>query len=255
MVKQIILLQHYPNENLIDRIHPMAKFAALVSLSAVLFISQSIWVHTGIFALCFLLFFLSHHSFIRLQGSRALILTTIFIGVLQIIFNDQGKRIIDLGFIQLTQSGLIHALSASTRFISVILLSYIFILTTEPERFVLSTVELGLPYRFGYTLMTALRMIPMVRAEVKKISHAQITRGVSYSLFPPSSFITNTVRFLKVILISTIKRVNQLVISMEGRSFGLFPRRTFVSKSVYRLVDLIIIAASLALIPISIMWR
>ncbi len=255
MGRQINVLQYNPDDWFLITVNPLAKFAALVSLSAVLFISRSVWVHTGIFAFCAFLFILAPYSFTHLQGAKTLIVTTAFIGILQIVFVRTGRIVLDLGLTQITQSGLIHAVSASTKFITVILLSFLFILTTEPDSFVLSTVELGLPYRFGYTLMTALRMLPLVRNEIKKISYAQITRGVSYALFPLQNFIANISRFLKVVLISTIKRVNQLVISMEGRSFGLYKERTFIHRTIYRAADFAIIFTAIALIPISIIWR
>ena len=255
MPKPIISLQYTPKKYFLKDVNPLAKFIALISLSAVLFISRSVWLHVGLFAFCVFLFIISPYSFVHLQGSKALIITTAFIGALQVIFTRTGEMLLDLGFLQVTLSGLVQAASASSRFITVILLSYLFILTTEPDDFVLSTVELGLPYRFGYTLMTAMRMIPVVRNEIKKISFAQITRGVSYKLFPPRHFFKNINKFLKVVLISTIKRVNQLVLSMEGRSFGLFSDRTYLHKTVYRWTDFAIITLAISLIPISIIWR
>ena len=255
MSKQTFALQFYPSESFLNFINPLAKFCLLISLSLILFISQSIKLHTGIFAFCALLFLFSPISFYELQGAKAVILTTIFIGLLQVIFTHAGRLVLELGIIQVTDLGLQKAISASAKFISILLLGYLFVLTTEPESFVLSLVGIGLSYRFGYALIIALQMIPLVRAEIKKISFAQFSRGVSYYPFPLKNLITNVRSFLKVVLISTIKRVNQLVISMEGRSFGLYPIRTTLSLTRYRWSDYLLIILSIILIPISILWR
>ena len=254
MTKQIKALQYYRTDHFLEKINPLSKFSALISLSAFIFISGFIWQHVTVFIICTVLFFISPFRFIKYQGSRILLVTTLFIAILQVTFYDQGITLFTLSFLRITDIGLLKAVSASSRFISIILLSYLFVLSTDPGRFVAALVRLGIPYRYGYTLITALRMVPMVKSEVKKIHYAQLTRGSWYSLFPVKKTISNIGSFLKVVMISTIKRVNQLVISMEGRSFGLFPERTTLSSTNYRWIDYLITFISFMLIPISILW-
>lgn len=255
MFRHAKALQYYSEENFLHRTNPMAKLTALASLSAILFISNSIWIHIGIFFLAIALFILLPFSFFHFQGAKVLIITSVFIGLLQLIFVNEGDILVNLYLIEITKSGLIHSVSASSRFMSVILLSYLFVLSTDPGEFVVSLVNLGLPYRFGYTLITALRMIPLVKAEVEKILFAQITRGASYRFFPLKNMVSNFGQFLKVVMIAILKRVNQLVISMEGRSFGLNKERTTLNAISYSLADKAVIFTAIALILITIIWR
>jgi energy-coupling factor transport system permease protein len=174
---------------------------------------------------------------------------------MQLIFINEGETFIHFYIFEITTTGLINSISAASRFISIILLSYLFVLSTDPGKFVSSLVGIGLPYRFGYTLITALRMIPLVKAEVEKILFAQVARGANFKAVPIKKAVENIGRFLKVVLIAMFKRVNQLVISMEGRSFGLYDTRSTLSKIHYLWTDYVIISLSLALILISILWR
>jgi energy-coupling factor transporter transmembrane protein EcfT len=91
--------------------------------------------------------------------------------------------------------------------------------------------------------------------EVEKILFAQVARGANFKAAPITRAVENIGRFLKVVLIAMFKRVNQLVISMEGRSFGLYDTRSTLSKIHYLWTDYVIISLSLALILISILWR
>ena len=254
MRKDVISLQFYERDQSLNRLNPLSKFLGLISLSITLFLSNDVWVHMGIFLVCILLFISTRFSFSKLQGAKTVILTTIFIAALHVFFEKDGSAFVTIGKYSLTDKALTQAVSAATRFVSVIMLSYLFILTTDPGGFVLSLVDLGLPYRFGYTLITSLRMIPMVKNEVKRISFAQISRGFSYRLFPVRKFNRNVGRFLKVVLISMLERVNRLVISMEGRSFGLFNTRTTLSKVEYQWPDYILFGCSAGLIILSIIW-
>jgi energy-coupling factor transport system permease protein len=255
MFRHAKALQYYSKENFLHRTNPMAKLTALASLSAILFISNSIWIHIGVFFLAIALFILLPFSFFHFQGAKVLIITSVFIGLLQVIFVNEGEILVNLYLIEITKSGLIHSISASSRFMSVILLSYLFVLSTDPGEFVVSLVNLGLPYRFGYTLITALRMIPLVKTEVEKILFAQITRGANYRLFPLKSMVRNFRQFLKVVMIAILKKVNQLVISMEGRSFGLYKQRSTMGVTLYKWTDKAVIFTAIALILITIIWR
>lgn len=252
MFKQAKALQYYSGNYFLQKINPFAKFSVLISLSAIMFISHSVWIHTGILFFSTALFILLPFSFLQLQAAKTLVITTIFIGLLQVVFAKEGEILINLNFIEITTSGLINSISASSRFISVILLSYLFVLSTDPGKFVLSFVGLGLPYRFGFTLITALRMIPLVKAEAERIFFAQIARGATYKPFPLLKMARSIGQFLKVMMIALLKRVNQLVISMEGRSFGLYAARSSLNNVTYLWTDYMIIIFAIALIPIAV---
>jgi energy-coupling factor transport system permease protein len=172
-----------------------------------------------------------------------------------LIFVKEGETVFSSGLIQITNQALLLAVTVSLRFITIILFSYLFVLTTEPTSFVLSMVQLGLPYRFGFSIITAIRMVPIVKSEFTRISFAQISRGATYQFSPVNQFFLNIKQFLKVLIISMIKRVNSLVVSMEGRSFGLYKSRTFIKEISYSVIDRLVIICELLLIPLIIIWR
>lgn len=178
-------------------------------------------------------FYISGYDLLKLQGSRFVILTAIVIGLFHLIFNQDGRILIEFKILTITQNGFENAILISSRFLAFILIGYLFVLTTDPNLFVYSLMQLGLPYRYGFALITALRLIPIFSNEVTRIFHAQVTRGVIYTLARPGKLFTSILQFLKVLLISTIKKVDAMVISMEGRSFGAKSSRSFSRKVDY----------------------
>lgn len=256
MINQRISLQYYPRQVFVNSLHPITKFLGLIVVSFVLFfISDSILFHILFFIFGIGLLRISGYSLFQIQGGRLVVMTSIFIALIQLIFVKEGQALFISGPIQITDQALLLAVTASLRFITIIIFSYLFVLSTEPSSFVLAMVQLGMPYRFGFSIITAIRMIPIVKSEFTRISYAQITRGSTYRFLPINQFFQNIKDFLKVMIISMIKRVNSLVISMEGRSFGLYKSRTFIKEISYSSIDRLVIFCELLIIPIIIFWR
>jgi energy-coupling factor transport system permease protein len=256
MINDRISLQYYEGKGFLNFLHPITKFLGLIIVTIIVLIfSNSPAIQALIFISGLVLLKITGYSFLEIQGGRLVISTAIFIALLQIVFIKSGIILFSLGPIQIHDQGLIQALTISLRFLSIILYSYLFVLSTDPSSFVLALVQTGMPYRFGFSIITAIRMIPMIKSESTRIYSAQITRGASYKLLPIRDFFRSVSQFLNVMIISMIKRVNSLVISMEGRSFGLYHTRTFVNAIAYSIIDRIIIACELLAIPLAIIWR
>lgn len=232
MIKRIPI-RYDKSASILIGVNPVVKLIWLFLLSFIL-----LWINDYRIVFSFLIFilfvfFLSRIRILKLQGSRFAILTSVVIGLFHLFFNREGNIIINFGLIEITQAGYENAMLVSSRFLAFILAGYLFVLTTEPNTFVYSLMQLGMPYRFGFALITALRLIPIFTNEVITIFHAQVTRGVVYSFSQPGKLFGNVFQFFKVLLISTIKKVDAMVLSMEGRSFGARSTRSFSRKIGY----------------------
>jgi energy-coupling factor transport system permease protein len=86
----------------------------------------------------------------------------------------------------------------------------------------------GLPYRYGFALITALRLVPTFEQEGRTVYAAQLARGVQYDVRSPRRFLTLVRQFLLPLLVSALSKVDILAVSMEGRCFGKHQTRTFL---------------------------
>jgi len=119
----------------------------------------------------------------------------------------------------------------SGRFLGVVFLSYIFILTTSPNDLAYAVMKSGVPYRYAFMLVTALRLSPILEGEGQTIYRAQLVRGVQYEKSGFKKLFLLVQQFLTPLLISAIRKTDKLVFSMEGRGFGMHKNRTFRQQS------------------------
>ena len=244
-----LTVQYYPDFSRLNYLNPLTKLFLLICLSGYLLSSKMIELQLVVFFLLVILFIDANTNPFRIQGGKLVFLSSLLIAAFQIIFIKDGEVILEAGWISITSSGIENAGIYSMRFISIILLGFLFVLSTNPNGFVLSLMQVGFPYRYGYTLITAIRMLPIFKEEMRKITWAQLSRGADYSIIPFRKFFNQTIQFLTVLLVSMIKKVNCLVFSMEGRSFGLYNDRTFIQKISYGWWDvlLMIVGGSLTI--------
>ena len=134
----------------------------------------------------------------------------------------------------------------SLRFLNVVLASHLFVSTTEPELLAYALIQAGLPYRYGFTFLAAMRFVPYFRDQAQTVRQAQMARGIAVDRATPKSvFLMARYTFIPVV-VSALGRVESLSVSMEGRCFGLYPTRTFRRRIPFGAVDALAIAASAA---------
>jgi energy-coupling factor transport system permease protein len=221
-------ITYQPGDSIFHRLHPLVKMAWLLFGSVLVFVLRSPWLVVTVVALLVLAFTLAGLRLDRVRGTRLFITTALLLGLLQILFVHEGETLLQIGPLVITVGGLQAAAYVAGRFLSVILLSYLFVLTTEPNDLAHALMRAGVPYRYGFALITALRLVPVFEQEGQTVYHAQLARGVQYDVRSPRRFVTLARQFFLPLLVSALGKVDALAVSMEGRCFGKYPTRTFV---------------------------
>jgi len=221
-------ITYQPGHSVFHRLHPLVKMAWLLFGTVLVFVVRSTWVVAAAVALLVLAFPLAGLRLGRVRGTRLFITTALLLGLLQILFVREGEMLFQIGPLAITVGGLLAATYVAGRFLSVILLSYLFVLTTEPNDLAYALMRAGVPYRYGFALITALRLVPVFEQEGQTVYHAQLARGVQYDVRSPRRFVTLARQFFLPLLVSALGKVDALAVSMEGRCFGKYPTRTFV---------------------------
>lgn len=194
-------------------------------------------------------------GFIRYIKSMSLFIpTTIFILIYKALFypyttTKPFTSFYELSFIKITYEGLYEGIGVALRILILTSLSMIFMLTTEPKRLVQSLMQVAkLPYRIGYTLYAALRFIPLAYEEHKNITNAHLVRGVGFSrigLFSKLNLLKSSVIPL---LISGIRKAQDISIAMDSRGFGAYKKRTIIDEIKVRNQDRIFVIITLFLL-------
>ena len=235
-------LSYYPGNSLLHKLYPLTKFGWLLIGTGVLFFITDgrLLLLTALICLAVLL---SIHNVVhRIRGFKFAFFTGFGLMILYLVFEKSGRVIFDPGislFI-LTTGGLLMGLQFSGRFLSIVFLSYIFILTTNPSDLAFSLMRSGLPYRYGFMLVTALHLSPILEEEGLTIYRAQLARGIRYDQASFRKLLLIVLQFLTPLLISALRRADKLVFSMEGRGFGQYSYRTFRNRPTLSQLDLFV---------------
>jgi energy-coupling factor transport system permease protein len=243
-------VQYQYQNTVIHNLSPVVKAIWVIMISLSAFLLHGYLEETILLLLVILIGFIGRFPFLRTRAIRVLFCTVLFLGMIHIVFNKQGEIIADLNLIIITRSGFEKAVYISARFAVIVLIGFIFIYTTETNALLYSLMKIGMPYRFGFAVITSMRLVPVFGNEVDQIYYAQLSKGVKYRLFPIEKFLGNIVQFLRLLMISIIRQVDAMVISMEGRSFGLSARRTFSREVDFSYLDYVSIFVGVILLVI-----
>ncbi len=220
------------------RLHPLVKAGWLVSLTGLVFVAAMPGVVLGV--LCGLGLIWWRLSPGRVRGVRLAIGMAIFLMALQVLTRDGGAIWMRFGSLVVTDAGARAGIVIGGRFLAIVLMSYLFVLTTDPNDLAYALMRAGVPYRFGFALVTALRLVPVFEQEGETVYRAQMARGLGYSKAGLSRWVTLARQFLLPLLVSALSKVDALAVSMEGRGFGQHPRRTFLREVRFTTADAIV---------------
>ena len=180
-------ITYQPGDSFLHRLHPLTKAAWLLFGTVLVFVVRSPWAGAGAVALLLLAFPVvgrapgpgARHAAVRHAPPCCW-------GCLQVLFVHEGAVLFELGPLTVTAGGVEAGVYVAGRFLSVILLSYLFVLTTEPNDLAYALMRAGLPYRYGFALITALRLVPTFEQEGQIVYNAQLARGVRYDVREPA---------------------------------------------------------------------
>jgi energy-coupling factor transport system permease protein len=223
-------LTYQPGRSVLHGMHPLVKAAWLLAGTVFVFVVHSPWAVLAVLALALFAFPIARLSLGGVRGIRLFVTTVLVLTALQILFVRTGAVLLGLGPLVVTTGGVEGAVYVAGRFLSVVLLSYLFVLTTDPNDLAYGLMQAGVPYRYGFALITALRLVPIFEQEGQIVYRAQLARGVRYDTRSLRRFLTLARQFFLPLLISALGKVDALAVSMEGRCFGKFPSRTFLKE-------------------------
>ena len=127
-----------------------------------------------------------------------------------------------------------------TKYVSVIPLGIIFLLTTNPSEFASSLNGVGVSYKASYAVALTLRYFPDIQRKYRDISLAQQARGLDMSHKAP--FLQRVKNYLIIIIplvFSTIDRIEVISNAMDLRGFGKLKKRTWYSRKDITIADIL----------------
>lgn len=152
-----------------------------------------------------------------------------------VLFNKQNAvspALLYLGPVKITGAALWAAGALWTRLLSFVLLSLVFVKTTEPQHLILSLVhQLHLNYRVAYATLAGYRMLPAFQSDYQTIRAAHKVRGVGEAAGWLHVW-SRTRRYAIPLLAGAVRKAGRVALAMDARAFGALPGRTYRERMV-----------------------
>ena len=230
------ILQYIPGSSFLHQLSPFTKLVMVVLIVAMSVLTPSLVFLGGLVLAIAIGAALSglHREitnqlpFLIILGIFLLLITTLTVQAGETLFTiiPAGIPVIG-GGLPVTEGGLGLGLLFTFRFVVMILSFQLFIVTTRPSELVTSLLAFRMPVDYILMFLIALRFIPSLQLEAKRIHEAQLSRG-----YNPGTGVTGRLRSLRPVMIPLVAnslaktQVLGLTLDMRGyRSKKTLPLR------------------------------
>lgn len=247
-MRDVAFGQYYPSKSFVHKCDPRLKIVFLIVYIVSVFLCKSFYA-LGACAFVFVLMAcFSGVPFKSLFRSvRAVIFLVVFTAVLNLVFYKGETRIWE-GF-PLTWEAVYFTVFLATRLFLLVLGSSLLTLTTTPVSLTDGLESLLLPLKWirfpvheiALIMSIALRFIPILTEETGRIMNAQKARGADFESGGLLKRVKAITPILIPLLISAIRRADELGDAMDARCYSGSKNRTKYKKLKYSWRDLIVL--------------
>jgi energy-coupling factor transport system permease protein len=246
---------HVEGASLLHRLHPSVKIVAL----GIGFVSTLVFDHPLYLGALFVLYAaLSARSGV-FTGLKRVWWLMLMVGLLSFVIwslaRSGGDAIWALGPLRLTRQGMLHGTGMGLRLDLMMFLGLVFLSSTSVEEVNYGLSRLGLPFAAGFALSLSIRLVPLMIETVRTITDAQRARGLDPDAGGPLARVKNYVPLLVPVLVSALRRTDQLATALESKGFGRPEKRGSLSEHRVGVTETAALALMAALLLLAILAR
>ena len=232
--------------SVIHELHPLTKLCAAAAFFVAVFSLEhplAIAPYTVVLALAVAV----AHAGANLRRLRALLLViplgTIVVWTFFFRTLDPVTRQSSLGP---SWTGLVFGLGMGLKLLSFLLMNVVLLSTTRVEELTSAFTRIGLPYRVGFTLTLAFRLVPLFADSAGTVLQAQRLRSLGVETKGLVARLRRTVPVIIPVFMGALRRADQMAIALDMRGFSLpGPRRAILERRV-GVADAVALAVAIA---------
>ena len=235
-LQDITLGTYMPVDSFVHRLDPRTKFISLaVLMIAVFFFSTPLtFALMGLFIIFIIRLSKIPFTFV-MRGVAPFFWLFLFAAAAHFFFTP-GRSIppFPIGFVDITQEGLINGLVITSRILFIITLSSLLTLTTTPLELTAALKHVLSPLRafkipvddFVMMMMLTIRFVPILLLESQRIINAQKSRGIDFETGGPIARAKKLVPILIPLFHLSFMRADDLAVAMVSRGYATGKERT-----------------------------
>jgi len=227
-MSRIMIGQYYPSNSVIHQIDPRFKLLFTMFYVTALFFVTNFWGYALAAGFVLLVAKLSKVPILMLfRGLRSILFIMSFAVILNVFMTPGETVLVSVGFIRVTQEGLLMAGQMAARLVLLIVGSSVLTLTTSPIQLTDGIESLLSPLKvirvpahdIAMMMTIALRFIPTLAEEMDKIMKAQKARGADIDTGGLLKRARSLLPVLVPLFVSAFKRAEELATAMEARCY------------------------------------
>jgi len=132
----------------------------------------------------------------------------------------RGAPIINLWLIHPSVQSILFGLGKGMKVAALVLASVLFLSSTKVEELSVGLTHLGFPYRFGFTITLAFRLVPLFIDSALTVVDAQRLRGYDFDAGGPLERVRRYVPVIIPVFMGALRKANNMAMALEARGFG-----------------------------------
>jgi len=214
------IMQYLEGNSLLHRLNPLTKLIFMVGVVGLSLLSTDLLMLAGMAVALLVLSFVSGLHRELLRQIPILVSLTAGLLLLTLLTMQSGPVIFEIipGILPVTEGALLFASVLSLRFVVMIFTFQMVIITTKPGALVQTLRRLHMPVDYTLMLLIALRFIPSLQIEGKRIHEAQLARA-----YDPGRGISGSLRSLTPLMVPLVSnalgRANVLGLTIDLRGY------------------------------------
>lgn len=240
------LYLYIPRDTALHRLHPVVKLAGMMCFFVAAFVSERPSLLLPISAGIALLLATSG-SLPNVRRLRILfVLVFVMTFLIWTLFYRQGEPLIALGPVWVSEQGMRYALGMALKLTTFLAVGTLFLSTSKVEEFAYALNRCGLPYKLGFTMTLAFRLVPAFVEAAFSVVQAQRCRGFDFDRGSILQRIRHYVPVIVPVFIGALRRADHMAMALEARGFQSRRPRTYYQRYRFRSADVPALAAVLA---------
>ena len=211
------VLTYIKGNSFLHRLNPLTKIAVALIVIVMSMISLNLGFLLLILAVIVFIAVITRIGSTLAQQIPLFTILAVFITILTVLTVKTGDVLFD-GLIQVTTGGITSGLILATRFIIMISVVHVVVVSTAPGDLVRALRAMRMPVDYTLMLLIAFRFIPGLQIEGRRIQEAQLSRG-----YNPGTGFMGQVRSIPPMLVplvaNSLARTRVIGFTLEMRGY------------------------------------
>lgn len=234
----------------VHRLHPLVRLLGMVAVFIAAFVvERPLWQLPLVVALIGLLAGTGSLPNVRRLRALFVLIFVMTFAIWTLFYGPDGEApLFTLGPLVVSRTAPWFALGMAFKLDVFLGSGLLFLSTTRIEEFAYALTRIGLPYKVGFTMTMAFRLVPVFVDAAATVVQAQRCRGLDFERGSLAQRVRRYVPVMVPVFMGALRRADQMAMALEARGFQAPHRRTVLQRYRFTARDAVVTGALVAVV-------